>query len=63
MPKPIHQETLCCGRQRCPTVVLLDDGSAEITDDDRENGSVGQIKLHAEAVDRLRAILVEQQKK
>jgi hypothetical protein len=53
MPKVIHEETMCCGYKRCPTVKLFDDGSMEISDDDARKGSVGVIKLAPEQVDRL----------
>lgn len=47
---------MCCGRKRCPTVKLFDDGSIEISDDDSEIGSVGTIKLRPETVARLREL-------
>ena len=53
MPKQIHQETMCCGYKRCPTVTVFDDGSMTISDDDSEIGSVGTIKLRPEVVARL----------
>lgn len=53
MPKVIHQETLCCGSKRCPVVKVFEDGSIEISDDDTEIGSVGTIKIRAEAVARI----------
>ena len=53
MPKLIHQETMCCGYKRCPTVTVFDDGSMTISDDDSEIGSVGTIKLRPEVVARL----------
>jgi hypothetical protein len=53
MPKVIHQETMCCGYKKCPTVRLFEDGSIELSDDDEETGSVGTIKLRPETVDRL----------
>jgi hypothetical protein len=53
MPKMIHQETMCCGYKRCPTVKVFDDGSMEISDDDAVKGSVGVIKLAPEQVERL----------
>jgi len=56
MPKLIHQETMCCGNKKCPTVKVFEDGSMEISDDDREIGSVGTIKLTPEQVERLVAI-------
>ena len=56
MPKLIHQETMCCGRQKCPTVRIFEDGSMEISDNDKEIGSVGTIKIHPEAVARLAEI-------
>ena len=53
MPKVIHQETMCCGFKRCPTVVVFEDGSMQISDNDIENESVGAIKLRPEQVERL----------
>jgi hypothetical protein len=53
MPKAIHQETMCCGHKRCPTVTLFDDGSMRIYDNDSEKSSVGDIKLEPEQVARL----------
>lgn len=53
MPNVIHEETMCCGYKRCPTVTVFDDGSMEIADDDVQKGSVGVIKLTSEQVDRL----------
>lgn len=53
MPKIIHQETMCCGRRRCPVVKLFDDGSMRISDDDTEQGSIGDIKLEPEQVARI----------
>lgn len=53
MPKAVHQETICCGHKRCPTVTLFDDGSMQISDNDSEKGSVGNIKLEPEQVARL----------
>lgn len=57
MPKLIHQETMCCGYKRCPTVEVFDDGSVTLSDDDTEIGSVGTVKLRPEAAERLRAVL------
>lgn len=53
MAKVIHQETICCGYKRCPTVTKFDDGSMTISDDDEENESIGTIKLRPEMVNRL----------
>jgi hypothetical protein len=53
MPKKIHQETMCCGSKRCPTVTLFDDGSMEIFDNDAQKNSVGNIKLDPDQVSRL----------
>lgn len=53
MPKVVHQETMCCGYKRCPTVKVFEDGSMELTDNDAENGSAGTIKLAPEQVERL----------
>ena len=51
--KMIHEETMCCGGRRCPTVRIFEDGSIELTDDDTETGSIGIIKLRPEQLDRL----------
>lgn len=53
MPKLIHEETMCCGFKRCPTVKVFDDGSIELTDNDFFAGSVGKIKITPEAAQRL----------
>jgi hypothetical protein len=53
MPKIIHQETMCCGYRKCPTVKVFEDGSIELSDDDSEIGSVGTIKLKPDQVKRL----------
>jgi hypothetical protein len=53
----VHEETMCCGYKRCPTVKIHDDGSVEMTDNDTEAGSVGTIKLHPEAAARLAELL------
>lgn len=57
MPKLVHQETMCCGYKRCPTVKFFEDGSIEISDDDAEHGSVGTIKLKPEVVARLSKLI------
>lgn len=62
MPKVIHQETMCCGHKRCPTVTVFDDGSAELSDDDAETGSVGTIKLSSEQLDRLVELRTKQKR-
>lgn len=55
---PIRKEILMCGYKKCcPTVTLFDDGSAELTDDDAETGSVGTIKLRPESAARLVELL------
>ncbi len=51
--KIIHEETMCCGSKRCPTIKIFEDGSVELADDDTETGSVGIIKLRPEQVDRI----------
>lgn len=77
-PNKIHEEVLCepiqppppgepilpeCGyRKCCPTVKLFDDGSAELTDDDAEAGSVGTIKLRPEAAERLIRLMTTQRR-
>lgn len=53
MAKLIHQETMCCGYKKCPTLKIFEDGSAEISDDDQGLGSVGTIKLRPEAAQLL----------
>jgi hypothetical protein len=53
----IHEETMCCGYKRCPTVKVFADGSAELTDNDAEAGSVGTIKLRPEVAARLVELL------
>ena len=57
MSKIIHEETMCCGYKKCPTVRVHDDGSVELTDDDTSNGSVGTIKLAPEQAARLVEVL------
>ena len=56
-PKLVHTEEMCCGYKKCPTVKIFEDGSAELTDDDPEGGSVGTIKLHPEVAKRLGDLL------
>jgi len=58
----IHEEELCCGYARCPTVKLFDDGSVELIDADTEAGSVGTIKLRPEAAERLVRLLTTQRR-
>lgn len=58
MLREVHRETLsCCGYAKCVEVVILDDGSATLTDDDAEAGSVGTIKLRPEVAKRLAELL------
>ncbi len=52
-PRLVHEETMCCGYKKCPTVRKFEDGSVELTDDDVEAGSVGTIKLRPEQARRL----------
>ena len=52
-----HEETMCCGYKKCPTVRKFNDGSVELTDDDAEIGSIGTIKLQPEQAARLVEIL------
>lgn len=49
MPKLVHQETMCCGSRKCPTVKVFDDGSIEISDDDI---GATPVKLNPEQVAR-----------
>ena len=56
--RQVHEEVLDCGYKKCcPTVKKFEDGSFLITDDDAAIGSVGTIKLTAEAADRLAEII------
>lgn len=57
MPKEIFREVLCCNYKKCPEVVLLDDGSLQISDDDADSGSTGTVKFKPEQVAALREIL------
>jgi hypothetical protein len=57
MKREIHRETMCCGYKKCPEVVIFDDGSVLLSDDDAELGSVGTIKLRPEVAARLVEIL------
>lgn len=57
--REVHRETMCCGYKKCPEIVLFEDGSAELTDNDAEIGSVGTIKLRPEVADRLASLLVK----
>lgn len=60
MPKVVvHEETMCCGYKRCPTVKKFDDGSVELSDDDVEAGSVGTIKLTPEQAVTLGEVLTK----
>lgn len=60
LPCKILEEKLMCGRKKCcPTVTVFDDGSAELTDDDAEAGSVGTIKLRPEVAARLAELLAK----
>jgi hypothetical protein len=51
--RQVHQETMCCGYKKCPTVTVFEDGSMEISDDDSNTGSVGTIKLQPEQIRRI----------
>lgn len=57
MPKLIHEEILCGYRRCCPTIQIFDDGSVELSDNDIKNGSLGTIKIDAEAAKRLVELL------
>jgi len=57
--REVHRETMCCGRAKCPSIVIFDDGSAELFDDDPETGSVGIIKLRPEVAARLAEVLAQ----
>jgi hypothetical protein len=53
----VHEETMCCGYKKCPTVRQFADGSVEVTDDDPESGSVGTVRFRPEQARRLAALL------
>ncbi len=55
--KVVHEEKMCCGGKRCPTIKIFEDGSVELTDDDTEIGSVGTIKLHPKHLDRIAELI------
>lgn len=57
MSKVIHEETMCCGYKKCPTVRVFEDGSVELSDDDGEAGSVGVVKMKPEVAKRLAEII------
>lgn len=58
MAREIHREVLMCGYKKCcPTVKIFEDGSAELTDDDADAGSVGTVKLRPEVAARLAELL------
>ncbi len=59
MPKIVHRETVCCGFKKCPDVVVYEDGTVEITDNDEETGSVGTIKLSAEQAERVASLITK----
>ena len=57
-PRRVHNEVLeCCNYKRCPRLEIFDDGSAILSDDDNEAGSVGMIKLRPEVAARLLELL------
>jgi hypothetical protein len=59
MPKVIHEETMCCGYKKCPSVKVFEDGSAELTDNNPEDGSVGTVKLTPEQAARFVKLLTK----
>lgn len=62
-PSEVHSEVLsCCGFKKCVKVVMFDDGSVTLTDDDAEAGSVGTIKLRPEVAERLVRLLTTQRR-
>jgi len=56
-PKMVHTEEMCCGYKKCPTVKVFEDGSAELTDNDPETGSVGTIKMRPETARRFAELI------
>jgi hypothetical protein len=62
MIKLVHEEEMCCGFKKCPTVKIFDDGSVELTDDDAEGGSTGTIKMKPAVAERLVELLKARQK-
>ena len=57
--REVHREVMCCSYRKCPELTVFDDGSAEISDNDPEAGSVGTIKLRPEVASRLVEILTK----
>jgi hypothetical protein len=56
--RKVREEMLFCTYKKCcPTVTIFDDGSAELSDNDPEIGSVGTIKLRPEVAARLAELL------
>jgi len=54
--KVVHEETMCCGFKKCPTVRVFEDGSVELRDD--EEGAT-PVKMRPEVAKRLVEILLE----
>lgn len=59
--KIVHEETMCCGFKKCPSVKVFEDGSVELSDNDAAIGSVGTVKLRPEAAARLAELLTKKQ--
>ena len=55
--QPYNPVLPCNFKRCCPRVEVFDDGSAVLTDDDADAGSVGTIKLRPEQVARLADLL------
>jgi hypothetical protein len=58
--KTIHEEKMCCGYKKCPTIKIFEDGSVELADDDPEIGSVGTVKLRPEVAARIVELIRDQ---
>ncbi len=54
--KIIHEETMCCGFKKCPTVRVFEDGSVELSDDDV---NATPVKLTPDQARRLREVLLK----
>ena len=59
MRELLHEETICCGYKRCPTVRIYADGSLDISDEDVESGSFGVVKFTPEQSRKLLDRLID----
>ncbi len=52
----VHQETICCGFKRCPTVTEWSDGSIDIDDNDG-GGRTQHVAFNPDQAAALRTLL------